>query len=258
MRLSASYDQARAGRVCYKIENKSDVWINTYIGTNIAKMHAAGHTGPWAPEDPARYPMAFLVEQSANATTQAHYHQADQFQLFAAGGGWFGGKPVQPLTLHFAAAYSPYGPIIAGPEGISYFTLRSSWDPGPRWMPENRLALREAKRQHRDLVSTPWMALSTSELASLPETSRVTLIEPAEDGLAAWAFRIPPHTSFTGPDPTLARGQYWLALTGSCVADGAPMHTLSCLFLSQDEAPLAVDTGSEGVELIAMQYPRHG
>src|SRR4051794_7212480 len=118
MRIHASHDQARATRVHFKFEDKTDVWVNSYIGTNLARRHLAGQTDEhWKPDDPSVYPMAYLVEQTPNSVTRAHFHRADQFQLFVAGGGQIEGKPVQPVTLHFAAAYSAYGPILAGPEG---------------------------------------------------------------------------------------------------------------------------------------------
>ena len=257
MRMSASYDQARASRRFFTNANKSDVWVNTYIGTNLAQRHAAGHTDPsWEPDDPATYPMAFLVEQVANATTPPHFHRADQFQVFVAGRGEFGGEPVGPVTVHFAAAYSPYGPIVAGPEGINYFTLRNSWDSGPRWMPENRGELRQSGRRYRGAVAPSWAAASAADLTWLTETARATLSEPEADGLGAWAFRLPPATKLEGPDPADGAGQYWLALSGSCVAEGTRLAPLSCLFLSKDEPPLSIETESEGVELIAMQYPR--
>jgi hypothetical protein len=257
MKINAAYDQVRASRRDYHQPNKADVSVTTYIGTNIAQRRAAGLVDEkWEPEGAATYPMAFLVEQHAHAITPPHFHRADQFQVFVGGSGEFGGQAVKPVTLHFAGAYSPYGPIVAGPGGIDYFTLRNGWDAGPQWMPEKRSELKASGRKYRGIVAASWTQASKAELASSTYVTSTALIEPEPDGCAAWAFRLPPDATFTGPDPAAGGGQYWLAFNGSCVADGARMTRLSCLFLSPDESPLGLKTGSEGVEVIAMQYPR--
>ena len=56
--------------------------------------------------------------------------------------------------MHFAGAWSPYGPLAAGGDGLQYFTLRNGWDPGARYMefPDNRAALRALPRRHREAV----------------------------------------------------------------------------------------------------------
>lgn len=258
MRLHTSHQQARATRLHFQFQDKTDVWVNTYIGTNVAGRHAAGLTDEtWEPDSPGLYPMAFLVEQTPNSTTAAHFHRSDQFQLFVGGDGEIEGKTVHPVTLHFAAAYSAYGPIVAGPDGVNYFTLRNGWDPGARWMPDNRSELRQAGRQHRTLVVEPWANASATSLAALSKVETATLISPESDGLAAWSIRVPPGSRYQGADPATGAGQYWLILDGGCVAGEARLARYSCLFLSPDESPLSIQSEREGVALIVMQYPHH-
>ena len=247
MKIIVSYDEARASRRDYKLPDKADVSVNTYVGTNIAQRRAAGFTDEtWEPEGAATYPMAFLVEQHANAVTRPHFHRADQFQVFVAGGGMFNGQAVQPVTIHFAGAYSGYGPIVAGPEGLHYFTLRNGWDPGPRWMPENRGEIKSSGRKHRGRVASPWTPASVPELVSLTQVMRTMILEPEVDGLAAWSFRLPPRTTFTGPDPAAGAGQYWLAFNGGCVADGVRLTSLSCAFVPPNESALLLEVERRG------------
>ena len=46
------------------------------------------------------------------------------------GGGTMGRHEIAPIMVHYAGAYSGYGPIIAGPEGVKYFTIRAVHEAG--------------------------------------------------------------------------------------------------------------------------------
>src|SRR3546814_2657233 len=39
------------------------------------------------------------------------------------------------ITIHYAGAFTGYGPLIAGPEGLSYFTIRSIHEEGANILP---------------------------------------------------------------------------------------------------------------------------
>ena len=109
--------------------NGADFWLTSYIGANRYTSDAET-----SPEPGTIYPMAFLVEQDAGAIVGAHYHQADQFQVIVGGAGRLGHHDIGAPTVHFAGAWSPYGPLSAGSDGLQYFTLRNGWDPGARYM----------------------------------------------------------------------------------------------------------------------------
>jgi hypothetical protein len=252
---TASIDQARADRHLYTLPNKTEVWINTFIGTNLVSRRARGLTAE--PDAAALYPMAYLVDQAPNSTIKAHYHRADQFQVFISGSGAFEGKPVSAITAHFASAYSPYGPIVSGPEGVSYFTFRKVWDSGARWMPDHRDELRAAARPHRGAVGPSQSPLSAADLAALPEISSVALVGPEPDGLAIWVYRIPPRAALTGPAPSDGEGQFWLMAGGNGIVGATALDSLSCLFLSPDEPACRVTAGDGGAELVVAQFP-HG
>src|ERR1700722_15748638 len=64
------------------------------------------------------YASASLVEQDANTIGGAHFHAADQFQVVVSGSGLYGKPPVRRHSVHFAAAFSPYGPILTGDEDL--------------------------------------------------------------------------------------------------------------------------------------------
>ena len=70
--------------------------------------------------------------QPPHSVTPAHFHQTNQFQVFVGGGGTVGKLRADPLTVQYAGANTPYGPITAEGEGIHYFTLRQEWDSGAK------------------------------------------------------------------------------------------------------------------------------
>jgi hypothetical protein len=162
--------------------------------------------------------MAFLVEQDAGAVVGAHYHQADQFQVIVAGSGRVGHHDVATGAVHFAGAWSAYGPLAAGREGLQYFTLRNGWDPGARYMEfaENRSALRERPRRHREAVGA---------------------VATAADGLCVEQLQLTSGQPVTGIDPACGAGQFWLVLSGSLTADDAALPANSLVFVPPDGLP---------------------
>ena len=80
-------------------------------------------------DDPTLSPTVALIEQPAGFEFMPHFHRQNQFQVFVGGSGSLGRHALAPVVVHYAGAYTGYGPLLAGPEGIQYFTLR----PGLHW-----------------------------------------------------------------------------------------------------------------------------
>lgn len=245
MTLIATAEAARVHRKRAVAGDGMGFWHTLYLGRTRYNM------APDEPDPPAGelFPMAFLVEQDAGEVANAHYHQADQFQVVVAGEGTLGTHAVQPVSVHFAGAHTAYGPIRAGAAGLSYFTLRNGFDPGARYMlrAENRVALRSVPgRRHREAVAGPL----TSDTPAL-------LLGPEPDGMAAWHYRVAAGQPLTGPAPDGGRGQYWLVLEGRLERVGASLGPLSCAFVGPDEAAFAAAAGPDGAVVLAMQFPRH-
>jgi hypothetical protein len=246
MPITASAEAARVNRRRGTAADGVSFWHTLYIGTTRYNMAP----GTPDPEPGSLFPMAFLVEQDPGSTASAHYHQADQFQVVVGGEGMLGTHAVAPLTVHFTGAHTAYGPIRAGAEGVAYFTLRNGFDPGARFMtrPDNRAALRAIpSRQHREAVAGP---------LSPAGPPAETLLGPAPDGMAAWRYRLPPAARLAGPDPSTGRGQYWLIVSGSARRDGMTVGALSCSFVSPEEDAFTATAGPDGLDILAMQFPR--
>jgi hypothetical protein len=246
MTLIATASAARVNRRRGSAAYGATFWHTLYLGTTRYNM------APGTP-DPSRdelSPMAFLVEQDPGVTVHAHYHQQDQFQLVVNGSATLGTHPVRTVSVHFTAAYSAYGPIVAEPaEGVWYFTLRNGFDPGARFMKdaESRALLRSIPgRKHRESVAGP---------LSDPSASAETLFGPDPDGAAAWRYSLRPGEGFTGPDPAAGRGQYFVVTRGTATANGQELDHLSVAFVNPGDPAFPVQAGPDGADVIVMQFP---
>jgi len=244
MPVIATADDARVNRRRVSASDGVTFWHTLYIGTTRYNMAP----GTPDPEMGTLFPMAFLVEQDPGSTASAHYHQADQFQLVVSGKATMGTHDVKPVTVHFAGAHTAYGPIRASTEeGVHYFTLRNGFDPGARFMatPENRAALRRVPgRRHRESIAGPL----THETGAI--------LGPETDGMGAWRYRVGPGERVIGPDPAWGHGQYWVVVDGSMTRDGQDIPPLSCVFVYPEDPPFNAFAGTDGVDVIAMQFPR--
>src|ERR1044071_6775328 len=165
-------------------------WHTTFIGENRNTLKE----GQAAPESGVLYPMAFLVEKDPGAVVKPHFHAADQYQVIVQGGGRLGTHDVGTVAVHYTDAWSAYGPIIATDEGISWFTLRNTWDSGARYMPAARDQLRAARAQnlqHREATAAPMPVASVADLARTDRLTCASVIEQTPDGMATWRYRLP-------------------------------------------------------------------
>lgn len=193
------------------------------------------------------YPVAFLVEQDPDCVVAAHFHQADQFQVVVAGSGRIGPHHVAPITVQYGGAFSAYGPIRAGAEGLHYLTLRNGWDPGARYMPAARTELPRSRRHHVAMAGP---------LAETAEFGCSTVLSPEPSGLAAWRWSLRENAALDGPDPAAGGGQFWVRLDGDFKQEGASIRDASCLFVDPGEPAFRVVAGGGGATVLVLQFPR--
>ncbi|MEM6496637.1 MAG: hypothetical protein AAF709_07920 [Pseudomonadota bacterium] len=198
-------------------------------------------------------PQGFLVEQPPGSVTLPHFHETNQFQVFVEGTGSMGKQAAQPLTVQYANGHTPYGPIVAGDSGVTYFTLRQRWDPGAKYMPGSRDKLTSGNQRTRLKGGIP--ATEPGVRAALAHPESEVVFEPEEDGMAAWFFRFGPEQSCEMPSAAGTGGQYLVITAGELVRDGAVYDKWSTLFVTADEEQPTIEATAEGLDLLVLQFP---
>ena len=244
MLISTNVEAAKSGDKVHLVDDQPYVG-REYVGS-APKPGTSGY-GQSVVGDGS--PQAYLVMQPPGSVTRPHFHQTNQFQVFVDGGGTVGKLRADPITVQYAGANTPYGPIKAEAEGIHYFTLRQEWDSGAKYLPAQQKLL--VKGRQRQIVGV-------SKAAPLPATgvAKQTLIELTDDGLVALYLRFAADTRMTLPDAAEGGGQYHVVVAGSLNRDGEDMGPMSIEFASPAAGAIEVAAGSQGLELVLARFPR--
>lgn len=228
---------------------------NYTLSEFVGAMPLRGHYQEGNEVNDNGLPQGFLVTQPPGSVTPAHFHEPNQFQVFVAGGGRLGAKTATPLAVQYANGHTPYGPIVAGVEGLSYFTLRQRWDPGAKYVPAALDKLRKGTQRTRMASGVELASESVRKARTCSKTE--TIFEAEADGLAAWVLRVGPKQKVCGlPDPREGGGQYLLVAGGSAIHDGKELPKWSTIFLSREEPPPPLTTGDSGLDLLVLQFPQ--
>lgn len=208
------------------------------------------HKSEWmeSGEDPVLSPTVFLVEQPPNATLNTHFHGENQFQVVVQGSGTIGPHPLQTVTVHYAGAYTGYGPIVAGDQGLAYLTLRPVFEAGSKKTVEEMV-----RGPKRHMTSARHDELDPAALKELTAVESRELIPLQGDGIAASVLRMPPGAGARGLDPATGGGQFFVVFGGSLEYQGQRLTRWESLFLSADERPLEIHAGADGLELLCLQ-----
>jgi len=210
------------------------------------------HKSEWieSGRDPVLSPTVFLIEQPPHSSLHTHWHGENQFQVFAQGSGSIGKDSLRPYVVQYAGAYTGYGPIQAGDDGLSYFTIRTVFEEGSKKTLDQMV--RGPKRQ---AVGGPHEPLPADALRAITQPETLDLIALAPDGLCARVLRIPPHAGAQGLDPATGAGQFYMVLQGGLAWDGTVLGHHETLFLSADEPPPDLRAGAGGAEVLFLQLP---
>jgi hypothetical protein len=203
-------------------------------------------------------PQAFLVEMTAedNGVSEigAHFHRVDQYQLFIGGGGRVGSHVIAPeiVTIHYADAYAPYGPIVGTPTGINFMTIRMRPDPdGGGHFLRDPASLEVRKGKGGRTVSVD------VHRTEMPDTSVVEALHgPSEDGLAIHRITAPAGAVINGPTPAGGGGQYLVVIGGSLRHNGQDHPTWSLVVVQPGEEAATLEAGAEGLDLVVLGFPR--
>lgn len=211
------------------------------------------YKGEWMEtgEDRVLSPTVFLAEQPPNYSLGAHFHRQNQFQLFVEGSGSLGRDRVDPVTVHYAGAYTGYGPLHAGPEGLKYFTIRPVFDTGFIPASAAREQMVRGPKRHAQVALGP--PSSVRRLSTLPAVQdRIAM--PAQDGLAVRHACLPPHAAYTLTHVDGSTGIFLFVLTGTLLLDARTLARWESVFATPDERP-ALAAGAEGAEIVLLHVP---
>jgi hypothetical protein len=229
--------------------NGRDYTLSEYVGSAPVRGHyQEGHE-----VNDNGMPQGFLVHQPPGAVTPAHFHEPNQFQVFVGGKGRIGAFAAVPLTVQYANGHTPYGPIVAGPEGVEYFTLRQRWDPGAKYLPASRDKL--VKGNQRTRVKGDLPVSSEAARMARKTVSIETVFAQEADGLAGNLYRMGPGQTARMADPAGTGGIYFVVTEGSVIHGGRELPRLSTIYATSDEARVQLEAGCTGADILALHFP---
>jgi hypothetical protein len=170
-----------------------------------------------------------------------HFHTVDQYQLTIRGTGTLGKSELVPGTLHYADAYQPYGPIVAGPEGLAFMTIRATHDSGSHRMPGSG-HLRKERPERPEVVTT----------IDLHEQSVGPVVGPFDDGLEIGRIAVEPGGDYplgAGAAPMIA-----VVLDGEIQIDQARHGRWAAAHVPAGER-LTISAGDDGAQLLVLRFP---
>lgn len=188
---------------------------------------------------------AFLVHQSPGWVLPVHFHMQFQMQVVVGGSGTLGKHALGPGSVHYATPQSAYGPLIAGPQGLEYFTLRVRADRGAWYMPESRPMMEPGKRRDQATGDRP-------PGEGLPAT---TVIPLRTDGAGAWIYCADAGVKVSCTVPATPSGRFHIVLHGSFAVAGQVLPRHGCMFWSPPDAQPEFESVEDRSELVVVQFP---
>ncbi len=203
-------------------------------------------------------PQSLMTELDANEYAMAHYHGLDQFQIFAAGTGKMGRTFLQPLTLQFKDHHTAYGPFTAGPQGLTFFSMRmTTANAAPVFIntPGYKEKLQPSKR--RNLISSPLSFSTEPVLMNRAEATwePIAPFDQHDDGLMANLVRLGANMSVMGPDPKRSAGYYLFVCNGNLDRDGKTYPLWSMVVVEPEDGTLEIKSGNKGLEVLVLEFP---
>jgi hypothetical protein len=194
-------------------------------------------------------PQAFIVEQPPHSQLDPHFHLTDQYQIAIAGSGRIGRHPIEPFSFHYASGHTGYGPVIAGPDGLSYMTLRPCMESGALYLAESRdQMLRVEKRNFHGKCT----AQDLVTLAARRDSTMEQVMPVQTNGAVASLLRMAAGDR-TGTQGTPGN-RFYFVMSGSVLFEDRTLLPPDCLFATGDEANVCLTAGSDGAEVLVFQF----
>jgi hypothetical protein len=207
-------------------------------------------------DDPFLSPTIFMIEQPVNTTLVAHFHRQNQFQLFVDGSGSIGRYGIEAVTVHYAGAYTPYGPLLSGPGGLKYLTIRPVRESGGFAVPDELASMKRGPKAH--VQAGPIDVMSTEELMDMTEPCEDVLVPTSNDGMGIAVHALPAHAPFTPPGMGISQGMFVVVLAGSIASGDRNLRKWESVFITPDESGFGAVAGNSGAQIAVLLCPeRH-
>ncbi|MDB5730494.1 MAG: hypothetical protein JWQ03_389 [Variovorax sp.] len=204
-------------------------------------------------EDPVLSPTVSLIEQPAGFEFMPHFHRNNQFQVFVGGSGAIGAHPLAPVVVHYAGAYTGYGPLVAGPQGIQYFTMRTVAEAGFIPVAEYREKMIRGPKRHAQ--SQQIEVRDVEAMSRLREIEDGFVISLGDDGMGARLLRIPAGRTLDVEHPPGCQGQFIFVLAGAVEVAGRQLSRWEQLYATRDEPIAGLRATEGGAQMLCLGVP---
>jgi hypothetical protein len=204
-------------------------------------------------EDINLSPQSYLIKQLPNITNPTHFHIQNQFQVFVGGSGSFGRHPIEPYIVHYAGAYTGYGPIVASTEGLNYLTLRARRDPGAKFLPEQRDLFISGPRRH--YTSRQFIPSDKSIINALKQPEFSWDHFDSEIRLGVGLLKMPSFSSYVVKPEKNSDGIFLVVIGGEISVFNERIGVNQNVFISASEISLEIKTSDGYAELLVLQMP---
>jgi hypothetical protein len=217
---------------------------------------STGPDGAYLPP-PHDGPQSYLAVQGARVDEiPTHFHSVEQFQYVVTGSGVIGGHRVGVGVVHYADRFTPYGPLGAGPLGMTYATLRPCHDTGVFVMPagRDRLAgLLQASTRPAGDRRQHTVDLRNADVAAGTEPSEWIDLRRAADGLRIAVIGVSANSAARALTVG-GNGAYVLVVSGAVDDSGGPYEAGSIMWHAAGDA-VRSRAGAGGARLALLQFP---
>jgi hypothetical protein len=198
-------------------------------------------------------PQGWLIDFPAGRRVNLHFHDVDQFQVFfPSPGSTFRRHEMEPLVVHYADAYSTYGPIVAGPTDMHFTTLRAQGSRFVAYLPKERDKLVKKGKRNYHVGLEGWLS---EPLPAEGEALMKPLFKPQSDNMAIYTVAAGRGARFEGPSPRQSSGQYYCVVGGTFDDGAQQLERMTVAWRSPDDDLPALVAGPEGGRLLVMQFP---
>src|SRR5262245_8606528 len=230
MVLAASFDDAKTKQ-------------SRYEGDGRAIKGGSTSTQFFGSRDNPNSPWAKLTRLDPGRVSGSHFHVVAEFQVIVDGKGRLGRHDLAPYCVHFARAYTPYGPLLSdGRTGFTFFVLRTRVDMARHRLPNALDELKQVPDHQPWQITHPVTFPSLQSGAGSPDTMLQAVPEIRdEQGLAVYTLSMKRNAKAQAPDPSEGDGQYVAVVKGSLLHDGRELKAPAVVFVYPKEGSFRID-----------------